>query len=40
MTDPEEFTDTDPRTMEVWLYLQRRISFKFVLPGTESIYAA
>lgn len=26
MTHPEEFTDTDPRAMEVWLDLQRRMS--------------
>ena len=25
MTHPEEFTDTDPRAMEVWLDLQRRM---------------
>ena len=26
MTHPEEFTDTDPRAMEVWLDLQRRMT--------------
>lgn len=25
MTHPEEFSDTDPRAMEVWLDLQRRM---------------
>ena len=25
MTHPEEFTDTDPRAMEVWLDLQRQM---------------
>jgi hypothetical protein len=25
MTHPEEFTDTDPRAMEVWLELMRRM---------------
>lgn len=25
MTHPEEFTDTDPRAMRVWLDLQRRM---------------
>jgi hypothetical protein len=25
MTHPEEFADTDPRAMEVWLDLQRRM---------------
>jgi hypothetical protein len=25
MTHPEEFTDTDPRAMEVWLDVQRRM---------------
>jgi hypothetical protein len=26
MTHPQEFTDTDPRAMEVWLDLQRRMT--------------